>query len=171
MKKGFTLIELLIVIAIVSLFSILVFSALEKAETKRDPYSIKNLKEGAPSLANADVELLCINKCAQCFVHPLGSDNMQEISSEIKPLQAYIVDSSDTPQKVTFGRYDDKHICLRYRYYANGSSTQIILESEEKFFYFPTYFGKVSVHDSLEEATQAWIGETKPLLSQGGYYR
>jgi prepilin-type N-terminal cleavage/methylation domain-containing protein len=168
MRKGFSLIELLIVIAIISLFGFLIFDFLKRAEVKQDPYSIKNLKKTFQSLG--DAELICINKCAQCFMRSPGSDGMQEVSSELKKIQAYIVDGSDNPQKVDFGRLDDHRICLRYKYYSNGSTTQIILESEEKFFYFPSYFGEVSTHESAEDAAQAWVGDTKVLTSKGNYY-
>ena len=168
MKKGFSLIELLIVIAIISLFGFLIFDFLKRAEVKQDPYSIKNLKKTFQSLG--DAELICITKCAQCFMHTLGSDTMQEVSSDIKETYVYIVDRRDNPQKVDFGRLDDHRICLRYKHNSNGSTTQTILESEEKFFYFPSYFGEVSMHESAEDATQAWVGDTKVLTSKGNYY-
>lgn len=168
MKKGFSLIELLIVIAIISLFGFLVFDFLKKVETKEDPYGIKNLKEIFKNYG--DIELLCIDKCAQCFTHALGSDTMQEVGSNFKELQAYTVDKNDNPEKITFGRFQDHRICLRYRHYVNGSNTQIILESEGKFFYFPAFFGKVTVHESAEDAASAWIEGSKTLRSKGDYY-
>jgi len=168
MKKGFSLIELLVVIAIISLFGFLIFDFLKKVEIKQDPYSIKNLKEIFKN--RGDVELLCINKCRQCFIHTPGNDTMQEADSDLKALQAYTVDSNDNPQKLEFGRFQDHRICLRYRHYANGSNTQIILESEGKFFYFPSYFGEVTVHESAEDAAEAWIKGSKVLKNRGSYY-
>ena len=168
MKKGFSLIELLIVIAIISLFGFLIFDFLKKAEIKQDPYTIKNLQK---ILRNqGDVELICINKCTQCFTRTPGSQALQETGSDLKETQAYTVDKSDNPQKIEFGRLKDRPICLRYRHYANGSGTQIILESEEKFFYFPSYFGEVSVHDSAEDAAETWVKDTKILRNRGNYY-
>ena len=168
MRKGFSLIELLIVIAIISLFGFLIFDFLKKAEIKQDPYTIKNLKKTFQHAG--DAELLCIDKCSQCFLTSSGKEQMQKVPSELKEIHAYIVDKDEHPQKVDFGRMDDHPICLRFRHYANGSTTQIILESEEKFFYFPSYFGDISVHESAEEAAEQWIGETKLLGSQGSYY-
>ncbi len=168
MKKGFSLIELLIVIAIISLFGFLVFDFLKKAEIRQDPYTIKNLQKILRD--QGDVELICINKCTQCFTRAPGSKTLQETGSDLKKIQAYTVDKSDNPQKIEFGRLKDRPVCLRYRHYANGSSTQIILKSEEKFFYFPSYFGEVSVHDSAEDAAEAWIKDTKILRNRGNYY-
>ncbi|NKQ40585.1 MAG: prepilin-type N-terminal cleavage/methylation domain-containing protein [Sulfurovum sp.] len=168
MKKGFTLIELLIVIAIISLFGFLIFDFLKQAQIKKDPYTIKNLKKTIEGSGN--VELLCINKCTQCFVHAIGSDDMQEVASNLKEIHAYLLDKDDNPQKIDFGRWEDNRICLRFRRYANGSSTQIILASEDKYFYFPSYFGEVGIHESLEDAADAWISDTKVLRSKGNYY-
>lgn len=168
MRKGFSLIELLIVIAIISLFGFLVFGSLKQAAIKPDPYTIKNLQKILQD--SGDVELLCVDKCAKCFTHTLGGDSMQETASDLKMLQAYTVDKHGDPQQIEFGRYKDHKICLRYRHYNNGSSTQIILESEGKFFYFPSYFGEVTVHESAEDAAEAWISGTQILKDKGNYY-
>ncbi len=168
MKKGFTLIELLIVIAIISLFGFLVFDFLKKTETKQDPYTIQNLQKVLRD--QGDIELICINKCAQCFTRIPGSEVLQETESDLKEIRAYTVNKNDNPQKIEFGRLKDRPVCLRYRHYANGSSTQIILESEEKFYYFPSYFGTVSIHDSVEGAAEAWIQNTEIPKSRGNYY-
>ena len=168
MRKGFSLIELLIVIAIISLFGFLVFGFLKKSEIKQDPYTIKNLKKTFRNSGN--VELLCIDKCAQCFIHSAGNTRMQEVASDLGEIQAYTVDRSDNPQKLEFGRLKDHRICLRFRHFANGSTTQIILESKDKFFYFPSYFGEITVHDSAEDAAQAWVEDNQLLRSKGNYY-
>jgi len=168
LRSGFSLIELLIVIALVSLFGFMVFGFMKRTELKKDPYTIKNLKEIFH--ASTDAELVCINKCAQCFVVTSGHTNTYKVSSKLKEIDAYIVDRSDSPQKIDFGRMDDHPVCLRFRYYANGSTSQMILESEGKFFYFPSYFGEVSMHDSLENAADAWIENSKLLTSKGNYY-
>jgi len=168
MKKGFSLIELLIVIAIISLFGFLVFDFLKKVEIKQDPYRIKNLKKILQNYG--DTELLCINKCTECFTRIPGSNEFQATDSDLKELQAYTLDKNSNPQKIEFGRFKDRPICLRYRHYANGSNTQIILGSDEKFFYFPSYFGEVSVHNSLENAAEAWVEGEETLRSRGNYY-
>jgi len=166
---GFSLIELLIVIALISLFGFMVFGSMKKSAIKKEPYGIKNLKKVFKTAS--DAELLCIDKCTKCFIRTPGDTALQEVESELTELQAYIVDKDDNPQKIDFGRMDDHPICLRFRYYANGSTTQIILESEDKYFYFPSYFGKISIHTSIEEAADKWVENTKLLTSQGNYYK
>ena len=169
-RAGFSLIELLIVIAIISLFGFLVFSMLEKSEMAPEPYNIKELKSAIGEMRSKDAELICINKCTQCSILTSGGGKPSKIKSNLKEIQAYILDNRDNPQKLDFGRMDDNPICLRFRYYANGSTTQIILESEEKFFYFPSYFGEVEVFDSIDEAADRWVGDMKVLRNRGDYY-
>ncbi len=168
MKKAFSLIELLIVIAIISLFGFMVFGFLKKAEIKEDPYTIKNLKDALAG--KGDAELVCVDKCSKCFIRSPGSNNLQKTQSNLGEITAYILDSRDDPQKLEFGRLDDHKVCLRYRHYANGSSSQMILESDGKFFYFPSYFGEVSTHDSLQDAAEVWLEGSKMLTSKGNYY-
>jgi prepilin-type N-terminal cleavage/methylation domain-containing protein len=171
-RTGFSLIELLIVIAIVSLFGFLVFGSLKQSEIRPDPYSIKNLKNTENISSFKDTELVCIDKCSKCFMLPQGAatSNKKAVSSDLKELQAYILDQNDNPQQIEFGRLDDHPVCLRFRYNANGSTTQIIIASEEKFFYFPSYFGEVETFDSLNEATDRWIRDSKILEDRGSYY-
>ncbi len=135
-----------------------------------EPYTIKNLKDAFIDNNSDDAELICIDKCTQCFVSSIGSGKSQEIASNLKEIQAYILDNGDNPQRIEFGRLDDDPICLRFRYYVNGSSTQIILESEEKFFYFPSYFGEVEVFESIDEAVDRWVSDMKILRNRGDYY-
>lgn len=170
LSRGFSLIELLIVIAIIGLFSILSFNVLRQQVKKPKAYTVEKLRKIFGDALPADKELICIDKCSKCFTTAMGGGAMHESASNLKDMKAYTLDASDNPQEIDFGRFNDHPICLRFRYYANGSNTQIILETEDKFFYFPTYFGKVEVFDSLEDATDKWKSNTKLVSDKGKYY-
>ncbi len=169
MKRAFSLIELLIVIAIISLFGFLAFSTLKTSAQKQVIYKISNLKKLFKSTEHK--ELICIDKCKKCYARDEGSEKLSEIKSDISPLKAYIVDKDDNPRKIDFGKYDDHHICLRFIHYSNGSSSQLIVESNGKFFYLPSFFGKTESFDSLDEATKEWTKDSRLLTDQGNYYR
>lgn len=143
---------------------------LKNIESAPDPYTIKELKNVLGNANTREAELVCIDKCTQCFVVASGGGKMEDIATNLKEIQAYILDNRDNPQRIEFGRLDDHPICLRFRYYSNGSTTQIILESEEKFFYFPSYFGEVEVFESIDEAADRWISDMKVLKDRGNYY-
>jgi len=168
--KAFSLIELLIVIAIISLFGFLVFSGLKKSESKKnDTLSIAKLKDASRHI-NSDKELVCIKKCKECFFSPFGSSKMQAAPTLLKPLIVYTLDKNNNPQEIDFGRVGDEKICLRFKYYQNGSSSQMIIESEDKFYYFPSYFNDVQRTDTLEEATNKWLKNSEILTNRGDFY-
>jgi len=170
MRGGFSLIELLIVIAIISLFGFLVFGSLKKAETARaEDRGITDLKKASKSIG-ANSELICIDKCKKCYMSPFGSPKLTEVTTHLKPLTAYILDNNDNPEELDFNRVDDHRICLRFKYYANGSSSQMIIESEEKFYYFPSYFGEVKEFETLQEAAAEWLKYTELVTNRGDYY-
>ena len=169
-RGGFSLIELLIVIAIISLFGFLVFGSLKKAEAARaEDRGIADLKKAAKNIG-ANSELICINKCKKCYMSPFGSPKLTEVASHLKPLTAYILDKNDNPEELDFNRVDDNPICLRFKYYANGSSSQMIIESEEKFYYFSSYFGDVKEFETLQEAAEEWLKYTEIVTNKGDYY-
>ncbi len=169
MKRAFSLIELLIVIAIISIFSLIAFSSLKKAVQKKDAYSIKNLKKHFT--AGKYSELLCIDKCKKCYTRTLGSPKLIETKSGIPNIEAYIVSEDGNPQKIDFAKLNDHHICLRFIHYKNNSSTQMIIESKGDFFYFPSFFGETKKFDTLEGAARRWMRDSRLVSDQGSYYR
>jgi len=170
MSRAFSLIELLIVIAIIALFAFLSFEVLQKQESKTEAHTIEKLRVAFADSIPSDKELICVDKCSKCFIKSSSSTTLQESPSHLKDIKAYVLDANDNPEQIEFGRLDDHPICLRFRYYANGSNTQIILGSEEKFFYIPSYFGDVEVFESLEDASDKWTENTKLASDRGNYY-
>jgi len=170
MSRGFSLIELLIVIAIIGLFAFLSFEVLRQQESTAKAYTVEKLREAFADTIPSDRELICIDKCTKCFISNTKQGSAQESSSNLKEIKAYILDANDNPEQIEFGRLDDHPICLRFRYYANGSNTQIILETEGKFFYIPSYFGEVEAFESLDTASDKWIEDAKLASDRGNYY-
>lgn len=170
--KAFTLLELLIVILLLSVFALLiVLSISDTSETAKkgkrlDPSKIKRL---APESFYPWAELICIDGCRQCFLHtPQGT--MNEIPYTLPPLEAYTLDSYLEPVKLEFGRYRDKPICLRFRYYPNGSSDQLILQEGSAFYFIPSFFGKIKRFETLRDARDYWLRNRYPLQQQGSIY-
>ena len=170
-KKGFTLLELLIVILLLSLFAFLVFGAMERQSRKPVHPKISQipqlLRQG--DRPGTERELVCLEKCQRCFF--LGTDHeTQESAIRFPPLRAYIVDPFDQAAIVDFGRWKDKAVCLRIRNYSNGSLDRMILESEGKFYYIPSYFGKVETFDTLSAAVDRWLRGRDLFHDRGDYY-
>ena len=164
---GFSLIELIIVILIASLFAALIFSRVSFATRKQEKVGIRQLKK-AGVVPPGDAQLICRGRCRRCVVVMEGKQS--EIPSRFKELKGYILDDGGNPKEVDFGRIRDRKICLRFYYYANGSTSQMILESEGKFYFVPSYFGEIEAFDSLDGAVERWTHYRSQLDSMGTFF-
>ncbi len=173
-QKAFTLIELLIVILIVSMVYILGFSGVELGKSKPKALTPLNLKETIThaNWFNGQISLVCLNHCKKCMLR-------QDIGSAYTPysggvdlshIKAYTIDASDTLQRIDYGRYNDKKICLKMDFYPNGSSTQIILENDKGAYFLPAYFEDAKRFDSVEDAKEYWLENTKLVSNSGEFY-
>ncbi len=115
-----------------------------------------------------DTELVCIDKCSQCSLVSNGKST--DVNSQFKELKAYILDDGGDPQEIDFGRAKDKKVCLRFHYYPNGSNSQMIIESDEKYYFIPSFFGDVAVYDDMDSAVSRWLRYRNQLDSMGTFY-
>jgi len=174
MQKGFSLIELLIVILIISTVYFLGFDGLEWGKQKPKALTPLTLKSGITSseIFTGQATLLCINKCRTCYLRPSISAAFEEYSGalDLRNVTAYTLDKEDALIPIEYERYQDKKICLVMHFYPNGSSTQIILQKEDKSYFLPAYFGEAQAFDSPEEAKEYWLRNTTVLSDSGDFY-
>lgn len=172
--KGFSLIELLIVIIIVSLVYFLGFSGIEKSITKIKALTPLNLKSTIlkSELFQGEATFLCINKCRSCYIRKEINSPFEAYDQDIdlKDIEAYTLDARDSLQRMDYGRYQDKKICLMLNFYANGSSTQLILKNEEAVYFLPAFFDEPQKLDSLAEAKEVWIKNSQLVSNSGDFY-
>jgi type II secretory pathway pseudopilin PulG len=166
---AFSLIELIIVILIASLFAALVFNNVSFSTRKQTSVGIRQLKEKLNGQAG-DFELVCTDHCKQCRI--VSGAKSSPIESHLPDMTAYVLDDSNNPQAIDFGRYHDRKICLRFHYYPNGSTSQMILapKEEDRFYFIPSYFGEIAVFDDLDSAVAQWRKYRDQLDSMGGFY-
>jgi hypothetical protein len=158
----------LIVILLLSLFAFLVFGAVKRRAVEPERPKVSQIRE-LLTREGGERELVCIENCQRCFF--LGSDHqLHESALHFPPIAAYIVDPSDQAVRLEYGRWRDKPVCLRIRAYANGSVDRMILESEGKFYFIPSYFGAVEEFPGLGEATERWLQHRGLFQDRGDYY-
>ncbi len=174
LRKGFSLIELLIVIFIITLVYYLGFSGVELGKQKPKALTPMNLKE---NIVNSEffsdhVTLICIDKCRQCYLRQNISSAFEAYSHKIDltDIKTYTIDSNDALRRIEYERYDDKKICLLMDFYANGSSTQMILENDDGAYFLPAFFGEPKRFDSPEDAKAYWLGLSKSASNSGDFY-
>ncbi len=174
MHKGFSLIELLIVIIIISIVYFLGFSGIENSSTKPKALTPLNLKSTIlkSELFQGEATLLCINKCRSCYMRKDIHSPFEayEQGIDLKNIEAYTLDARDSPQRMEYGRYQDKKICLMLNFYANGSSTQIILKNRDAVYFLPAFFDEPKKLDSLNEAKELWLKNSQLVDSSGDFY-
>ena len=168
-KEAFTLLELLIVILLLSLMAMLIFGSMSRQKPGMEKPKISQIKKLVQEIPARGVELICLDNCSRCFLRGANRE-MHSVSYGFKPINAYIVDPYDETKKLDFGRIKDHRICLRFHYSPNGSTSQMIIELEKKFYYIPSYFGDVREFSSLEEARAHWLRDSELLENRGDYY-
>ena len=174
MHKGFSLVELLIVIIIISLVYFLGFSGIERSSTKAKALTPLNLKSSIlkSELYQGEATLLCINKCRSCYIRKDINSPFEayEQGIDLKDMKAYTLDARDSLQRMEYGRYQDKKICLMLNFYANGSSTQIILKNRDAVYFLPAFFDEPQKLDSLEDAKEIWLKNAQLVSNSGDFY-
>ena len=174
-RNAFTLIELIIVIAILSLVLFLGVEGFSLDKHKPKALTIENLKERiiGSKLFKGQATLLCVNECKECYLRSTlgGSFTKIEAPSALRDIEVYILDEDDNPTKVEYGRYNDKKVCLVMEFYPNGSSTKLILKNDEGAYLMPSFFGKPTRFESVEEAAEYWVEQSAAMRDSGAYYR
>jgi len=172
--KGFSLMELLIVIFIISLVYYLGFSGVELGKQKPKALTPMNLKQSIvnSSLFSKQATLMCVNKCKQCYMRKSISSSFEAYENKIdlSDIKAYTIDESDSLVQIEYERYNDQKICLVMDFYANGSSTQLILEDEENAYFLPAFFGQAKKFSSAEDAKDYWLEKSRLVSNSGDFY-
>ena len=165
---GFTLLELLIVILLMGVMTTLIVGIFKRAESGKNHPKVSQLKELVLQGAKGSRELFCLDQCTQCFFRE--NDKIAKAGFGLPPMDVYVVDDMGEAQRIDFGRYRDHPVCLRFRGYADGHTTRLIIATGDKFYYFPRFFGKVGRYPSLEEAVARWRENDDLLHNRWDYY-
>jgi len=174
MQKAFSLMELLLVIFIISLVYFLGFSSVEQRKEKTLSFSPLTIKETIVQspLFPGKGTFMCTNQCTSCYFQKDISTPFQryEGNVDLPRIKVYTVDRDHNLKRVEYGRYHDEKVCLLIDFFRNGSSTQLILETEKGIYFLPSYFGKPQEAESLEAARELWLAHIHDLDHRGDYY-
>jgi len=173
-QKGFSLIELLIVIVVIGGVLVLGLGSFSISKPKPKALTPLNLKQTImhSDLFQGQATLLCVDKCAKCYLRKNLSSPFQPYANKIdlKGIKAYTIDSRDSLREIEYARFNDKKICLIMDFYNNGSSTQIILENKDGAYFLPSFFGEAKKFDSPEDAKEYWLERSHLVSNSGDYY-
>ncbi|BAF70984.1 prepilin-type N-terminal cleavage/methylation domain-containing protein [Sulfurovum sp. NBC37-1] len=173
-RSAFTLLELLVVIVIVSIVYFLGFNGMEKSENKPRALTALNLKTSIQhsELFSGEATLICIDQCRNCYLRTDISSPFEAYENKIDlaETKTYTLNSQESLLLLEDGRYQDKKICLEMNFYRNGSSTQLILENRHGIYFLPAFFGEPAKVDSLEEARELWLKNSRLAAGSGDFY-
>jgi len=166
---AFSLLELLIVILLAGIIAWLVSGVYRHRLRSEKTLSVSRIRSLVLDPNATKRQLICIDRCRECFFED-SEGAMSAAGFALPPVQAYGVDGQGQTYRLQFGRYRDRPICLRFRGYADGHTSRMILESEERFYYLPAYFGETERFSTIEDAAARWTRNRDLLRSRGDYY-
>ncbi|MEA3490665.1 MAG: prepilin-type N-terminal cleavage/methylation domain-containing protein [Campylobacterota bacterium] len=171
-RPAFSLLELMIVILIISFSYLLIFSSMQKTQEKPKALQITDLKSSLKeqNLLHADSELFCLDKCQKCYIYQDGKSTLYGGELALGDLMVYDMDSDGNLKKVDFGRFQDHAVCIRFKYYHNGSSSQMVVKNSEGIYYLSSFFAEPVRVDSLDSAEELWVAHADELADSGEYY-
>jgi len=160
-RKAFSLIELLLVIVIIGVVYTLALGSFEQLAKKETGLSLEKMKEYLFSLEyEKTAKLLCLDDCLTCDL-VLDGNVSKTIDSFVDDtvktyrydfLYGYVEQEPDVYFNVENIQED---VCFSYELDKNGVGSQILVEFNEKFYDFSSYFREVGIYNSIEEAREA----------------
>ena len=172
MTGGFSLIELLLVIFIVSLVYFLGFSTVQKTKESSKALSPETFKSVIRQNGIKEGTLICTKQCSKCYLRKDINTPFEPYDGklDLKGMKVYTLDAQNMLVEEEPGQYQHERICLYVRFYANGSSTPLVVKKDEKIFFLPSFFGGPQEAASLEKAKRLWLKDAEKLRSSGVIY-
>jgi len=146
----------------------------EKEENKPKALTALNLKSTIEnsSIFTGEGTLICIDQCKSCYFRNDISSPFEAYENKIDLTgsKVYTLDAQESLLQQEGGRYQDKKICLEMHFYRNGSSSQLILENRHGIYFLPAFFGEAKKADSLEDARELWLKNSRLAAGSGDFY-
>ena len=166
--------ELLIVIMLISIVYFLGFNGVEIDKNRPKALTALNLKSTIEQAAQFSGEgtFICINHCKNCYIrdNPSSPFKAYENKIDLTGSTVYTLDAQETLQPIQEKRYQDEKICLEMHFYRNGSSSQLIIENAHGVYFLPAFFGEAQKVESLSEAKELWLKNSRLVASSGDFY-
>ena len=162
MRKGFTLLELMLVVLIMGMVYGLVINVFERYKEKTIDLTLMSLEKYMQSFYhNNKVSLICIKKCNECllFINDTLKKNVTPFITE--ELEVYHYDKDIGLREVKFPPYfpsenQEEDVCFQYDIHPDGSRSEMIVKHGKDVYDYPSYFGSVHRHASLNEVIEQY---------------
>jgi len=165
--KSFTIFELLLVITLISVLYYLLFANFS-ISTKNEEITLQTIKKYLLQYYDGSkVELICFKDNLDCIikkndkilkhVHLLKSDDIR-----VYKVYGYNTYEYNFPKYYYYDRFKD--VILKYSINPNLSSSHYIVEYQDRFYYFDSYFHQeAKIFNDLTAATEEWLKNYEEL--------
>ena len=123
--------------------------------------NLENLKEYLLSLKpQKKAKLLCLDDCSSCEVLVDGQKSRVIEDFLDENVRIYRYDSlygyTELEQEVYFNSEDiEEDVCFSYEVDKRGVGSQVLVEFNDKYYDYSSYFTKTQVYNSMGEALEA----------------
>ena len=171
-KKAFTLIELLLVVVIIGVIYGLVINSMQRINDKEASLSFETLPSFLETMYQQNsVAFVCIDNCRECAVYVDG-EKVKEVDTfmdEERVLRFWRFDANFGTQELRFTPIfdeDDREfdVCFRYEIFKDGSSSEMIVETENTSYDYRGPFHKVMRFSSLQALEESRQDELQEVL-------
>ncbi len=159
MKKAFSFFELMIVIIIIGVVYAILIQNFTFPDLKEKKVSLENL----PTFLRQNfaknkslVTLKCFDDCSKCKVYENREEKQEIIGLFEKysdPKSYHII--NERYQNIKFANiyknYKIIPVCFEYNLYPNGSSDEMVLEYEDKFYVYDNFSQPTKITNSLSD--------------------
>ena len=171
-KKAFTLIELLLVVVIIGVIYGLVINSMQRINDKEATLSFETLPTFLKMLHQQNsVAFVCIDNCQECAVYVDGEmeREVNAFMKEERVLHFWRFDANQGTQELRFTPIfdeDDREfdVCFRYEIFKDGSSTEMIVETDKKSYDYRGPLHKVTRFPSLQDLENSRQDELQEVL-------
>jgi len=169
-KKAFSLIELLIVILIIGVFYSLAINSFDNLNKNNKKLTLENLKKYMKSLEYTNsVKLLCLDDCSSCdfYVDNNKTKRIENFldSTVVSYKYDFFYGYVELQKEVYINSQNiEEDVCFSYELDKNGVGDQVLIEFNNKFYDFSSYFGNTPVYDSIQSASEAKESLTSEVM-------
>lgn len=161
----------MIVVVIMGVVYSLVSSNLTKFVKKSGKISLVNLKTYLQGLKHEkSAQLLCLDDCSSCdiYVDGVKRNKIDGLFKEsVVRVYRYEFSYGYTPkeQDVYFNKNGvEENVCFSYSVDDEGVGDQVLVESQNKFYDYSSYFESTKIYTSLSDASSARDELTKKVM-------
>ncbi len=171
-KKAFTLIELLLVVVIIGVIYGLVINSMKHINDKEASLSFETLPSFLKTMYQQNsVAFVCIDNCKECALY-VDNEKLREVDAFMQDerlLNFWRFDANLGTQELRFTPIfdeDDREfdVCFRYEIFQDGSSSEMIVETQKRSYDYRGLSHKVERFSSLQALEESRQDELQEVL-------